>query len=143
MISRHLWRGFNKLHDIVGCFVCVEDKFLLLQRGSSKPQGGTWAPPAGKVEKGESFTNALVREISEETGLIFEPENIHKVQEYYENIGTYDFIFHVYETRLDSAPSVRIDTLAHTTYQWVTPDQALAFPLIQDFDVVIKDFFNK
>lgn len=123
--------------------MCTENKFLLLQRGLNKPQGGTWAPPAGKVEKGESFTDAIVREICEETGMIFEQKYIHKVQEYYENIGTYDFVFHVYEARAETIPSIRIDPSAHMTYKWVTSEHALTMPLIQDFDVVIKDFVNK
>ena len=143
MISRHPWGGFNKLHDIVGCFVCAEDKFLLLQRGLSKPQGGTWAPPAGKVEKGESFTDALVRETHEETGLEFRSDKFKEAHKYFENIGTYDFVFHVYEVRADNIQTIRIDPSAHTAYKWATPDQALALPLIQDFDVVIKNFFNK
>ncbi len=142
MISRHPWTGFNKLHDIVACFIFVNDTFLILQRGLNKPQGGSWGLPAGKVEEGESIVEAVVRETSEETGLVLASDRVRKVQEYYVNIGTYDFLFHVYETRLDTIPFIRIDTSAHMTYKWVTSDQALTMPLIQDFDFVIKSLLS-
>jgi ADP-ribose pyrophosphatase YjhB (NUDIX family) len=43
---------------------------------------GSWWLPGGRVEDGESFTAAAVREMTEETGLSFEPVGIsHIAQE--------------------------------------------------------------
>ena len=47
--------GFNKKFDVVGCYLEHGGKFLLLHRVSSKPSGGMWGLPAGKVEKGETI----------------------------------------------------------------------------------------
>lgn len=47
-----------------------EGTYLLLQRSeTSKHFAGAWETPGGKLNKGESFTDALVREAREETGL--------------------------------------------------------------------------
>ena len=43
--------NFHPKFDVVSCFLDKEDKFLLLKRSPNKPQGSTWAMPAGKVEK--------------------------------------------------------------------------------------------
>ncbi len=44
-------------------------KFLLAQRPPGKAYAGYWEFPGGKVEPGESFDQALVRELQEELGI--------------------------------------------------------------------------
>ena len=43
-------------------------RLLLIQRGH-EPETGRWSLPGGRVEPGESDTQAVVRETREETGL--------------------------------------------------------------------------
>jgi 8-oxo-dGTP diphosphatase len=58
----------SELHG-VGVLV-VRDGQLLLGRRRS-PQGrGTWSPPGGKTEDGETAEEAARRELVEETGLV-------------------------------------------------------------------------
>jgi 8-oxo-dGTP diphosphatase len=50
----------------------IEDeagRFLLLKRSTKSSNPGKWELPGGKVEQGESFDEALYREIQEETSL--------------------------------------------------------------------------
>jgi 8-oxo-dGTP pyrophosphatase MutT (NUDIX family) len=47
----------------------AEGRVLLMQRADS----GEWDFPGGAVELGETLTDALVREVGEETGLLVEP----------------------------------------------------------------------
>jgi len=49
--------------------VLVDGEDLLLVRRGRPPCAGTWAPPGGRVEWGESVVEAVVRELAEETGL--------------------------------------------------------------------------
>lgn len=50
----------------------AEGRLLIIRRG--RPPGkGLWSLPGGKVEPGESDAEAVVRELSEETGLRVEP----------------------------------------------------------------------
>ena len=55
----------------VGAIV-VRDEELLMVRRANDPGAGLWSVPGGRVEKSEYLTDALRREILEETGLEIE-----------------------------------------------------------------------
>ncbi|HEX3564902.1 MAG TPA: NUDIX domain-containing protein [Acidimicrobiales bacterium] len=52
----------------VGAVVVVEGSILLVRRGRP-PQAGRWSVPGGHVEPGETPEAAVLRELTEETGL--------------------------------------------------------------------------
>lgn len=56
----------------VGAVVVQEGRVLLVQRGT-EPMKGHWTLPGGLVELGESLTDAVIREVGEETGLLVKP----------------------------------------------------------------------
>jgi 8-oxo-dGTP diphosphatase len=59
--------------DLVSGLLPVREdgRVLLLQR-----PGGTWEPPAGRLQRGEGFEEGAVRELYEETGLLVAPRRI-------------------------------------------------------------------
>ena len=59
----------------VGLYIFDEKNRLLLGLRKSPHGQGTWCPPGGHLEYGESFEQAAVRETKEETGLIVKEED--------------------------------------------------------------------
>lgn len=55
----------------VGILIRQGDKYLLIQR-AAEPDKGLWSVPGGMIEIGERSTEAAVREVYEETGLVVE-----------------------------------------------------------------------
>ena len=53
------------MQRVTNCILKQQDQVLLLK----KPSRGWYAMPGGKIEQGESLTEAVVREYREETGL--------------------------------------------------------------------------
>jgi 8-oxo-dGTP diphosphatase len=103
--------------EVVAGIIYKNDKFLIAQRNLNKAQGGLWEFPGGKVEKGESHENALVREIKEEFNADIEVnkyigENIHHYPEK-------DIRLSFYKATLVGD---KIELLEHEDYKWITKE---------------------
>jgi|GEM_PF-2699444 len=55
--------------DSTLCFILDKDGRCLMQRRCRPPHRGQWNAPGGKVQEGETPTQACRREVKEETGL--------------------------------------------------------------------------
>ena len=53
---------------VAGSLLLDDRKFLVARRASHERHSGTWEFPGGKIESGETFQRAIVREIEEEFG---------------------------------------------------------------------------
>jgi 8-oxo-dGTP pyrophosphatase MutT (NUDIX family) len=132
--------NFNSKFDIVSCFFEHDGKFLMLLRQDAKPQGNTWGVPAGKVERNESLSVAMERELEEETGYkaTLDPEPINTVYVRYQE---YDFVYHIFHYLLHEKPEIIIEPSAHRAFRWVYPEETKEMNLIQDMDSCIKLFY--
>ena len=59
----------------VGAVIVDDDHLLLIRRGHG-PAAGKWSVPGGRVERGETLAEAVVREVREETGLACTPGDV-------------------------------------------------------------------
>ncbi|WP_167475757.1 NUDIX hydrolase [Nocardia arthritidis] len=72
-LLRHLIAGAERdeiQRLVVGAIVEYGDCVLLLRRPESDCPGGIWEPPGGEIESGESIDRALIRAVTQETGLV-------------------------------------------------------------------------
>ena len=63
----------NRPIRCVGAIITDADGRLLLIRRGQQPEAGRWSLPGGRVRPGESDADAVIREVSEETGLVVVP----------------------------------------------------------------------
>ncbi|MCX6742571.1 MAG: NUDIX hydrolase [Candidatus Pacearchaeota archaeon] len=134
-------KDFNPRFEIVSCFVEFSGEIVLLLRQDHKPEGNTWGVPAGKLEE-KDLTQAVLREIREETSQIIDPKKISYFQAVYVRYPTYDFVYHIFHTNLEQKPEIRINPKEHKEYKLVSPQVALTMPLIQDLDACIELFYK-
>lgn len=65
------------------CMVCDGNKIIVIDRQKKDWPGITF--PGGHVELGESFTDAVIREVQEETGLKISAPQLCGIKDWYEN----------------------------------------------------------
>ena len=65
-LEKHVVAGQIPIIEVVGACFSEGSKVLLAQRGDGHSLAGKWEFPGGKVEKGETKQQALIREIKEE-----------------------------------------------------------------------------
>jgi (d)CTP diphosphatase len=102
--------------DVVAAVIQKNGKYLVAQKPFSK--GGDWEFPGGKVEAGESLSQALVREIQEELGVILRPLDVVAVFPVTIKGKSYNIYF-MSATLLSSD----FKLLEHQSYQWVTKEE--------------------
>ncbi|AZG71797.1 8-oxo-dGTP diphosphatase MutT [Shewanella livingstonensis] len=59
----------KRVHVAVGVIINQHQQILLAKRHDHLHQGGKWEFPGGKVERNETVTAALIRELKEEVNL--------------------------------------------------------------------------
>lgn len=93
-----------------------DGRCLLLRRSSSsKNNAGKWDMPGGKVDRGEDFEEALLREVSEETGLSIRLERLAGSAE--SATLTRNVVYLIMEGRVDGG-QVRLSS-EHDQHEWV------------------------
>ena len=98
----------------------TDNEILILKRHpKSKTDPEMWELPGGKVEKGEHFTDALIREIKEETSLDCEVGDFcEAVQNDYMHKRTVQLIMYLENAEGD----VKISE-EHTEFMWASLEQ--------------------
>ncbi|MFN4173563.1 MAG: NUDIX hydrolase [Parachlamydiaceae bacterium] len=130
-IFKEMPENFKPKFEIVGSFIEVDGKILLLHRQDHKEQGNTWAIPGGKIDKGETPVDASIRETFEETGYLL--DTVDYLGFVYIKYEKYDFIYHMTMAKPEVDPSkVSINFKESKGFTWMTPFQALDMNLMPD-----------
>lgn len=95
-----------------------EEKFLLVKRSQENSSSGEWAFPGGKIEEGESASEAAVRELEEETGL--SGEIVTQGSSYIDK-GELGY-WRIYPVHVEASGTVELD-YEHSEFKWLNLEQ--------------------
>ncbi len=129
-----------KTVNVVAAIIIKDKKIFATQRGYGEFKDG-WEFPGGKVEKGETPENAIVREIKEELDTVIE------VIEYFDTVE-YDYPnFHLsMKCYICTVVSGKLELLEHEAAKWLDKDSldSVAW-LPADLGLVdkLKDYLSK
>ena len=136
-------KNFKPKVEVAACFITVDEKVLFMKQQIQKKHPSTWGIPGGKLEKGETAYQAVVREIKEETGLDL-PTDVKHLKTVYIRYPEIDFVYHMYGHNLPTYPDkILIDSTEHQEYRWMKLEEALLLPLIPGEDECIHLIYGK
>jgi len=105
-------------------------RLLLLKRSSNcRSNAGKWDLPGGKVELGESFDRALLREVAEETGLTISLQRV--VGAAQSELVDTKVVYLIMEGYLVTGKLQLSEE--HSDYLWVTCQEFLDLDLVEQF----------
>lgn len=118
------------------CMICDGTKVLVQDR--KDPQWPGIAFPGGHVEKGEAFTDAVIREVQEETGLTISAPQLCGIKDWTNDDGTrYMVLF--YKTDRFSGT---LNSSDEGAVYWVQLDEMRRLPLASGMDKMLQVFMD-
>lgn len=132
-LSKKRPENFDHSIECAGGYFTYKGKLLLLKRHPKKLFGDCWGVPGGKLEKGESPEDGMIREAYEEVGLAVDKNLIEYISTMYieSEPRTHELIYHMFYYPLDELPVLKIHLEEHLEAIWVTPRQGLVLPLVE------------
>ena len=122
----------------VGAVALRDDGALLLVRRGKAPALGRWSLPGGRVDWGETLSDALRREVAEETGLEVAPGKLAGLVErrYLDEGFRYVILdYHVTVTGGTLRPGSDV-----TDARWVLPSEMVRLELSDGLLEALRDF---
>jgi len=124
--------------DVTAAVIITDGKVLIAQRkNDGSPRSGKWEFPGGKVEKGETLNECIIRELEEELSIHATPgyiltDVIHHYQ---------DRSVHLHAIKIHDYKGV-MKPESHQKLQWVTLQELLSYDL-SEADIPIAEFIRK
>lgn len=114
--------------QVVAAVIKQANQFLITQRPLHALFAGKWEFPGGKIQINESHEEALVRELSEELGVLISVQSLFMtVQHQYTD---FELMLHVY---LGSIEAGKVAANEGQNYQWVEAER------LEDFEFTEAD----
>jgi ADP-ribose pyrophosphatase YjhB (NUDIX family) len=123
----------------------IRDGRVLVARRARGPALGVWTMPGGVVEAGETLTEALVREIEEETALTIEPVALAGHREVVVRDGdrkvSRHFVILCFASRLVGGELKLNEELAEA--RWLRPEELGGFNTTEGLGEIVAAAFER
>lgn len=119
--------------EVVAALICKGEKFMICQRPANKKRGLLWEFVGGKVEKGESKEQALIRECKEELDIGIEVDS-----EFISVKHTYPDItinLTVFNARIVSGKPTLLE---HNELKWITKNEIQKYNFCPADEVILE-----
>lgn len=114
-----------------------DQRYLLARRSPGSSGAGHWEFPGGKIEEGETQTEALVREINEELCFKLDPSQLYYVASHHFKYPRRTIHLHLWKLRIKNLPNFSLNE--HDQISWCTREE------MKTYDISPADiyFINK
>lgn len=127
-------------HVAIEAIIEKEGRILITQRSYDRDHApGEWETLTGRVEAGESFEEAVKREVKEEVGLEVEVVRPFYTFHFYRGPDEIEHLGVSFWCRYKSG-EVGLNPKEQIAYKWVTPSEALGFVTDPSIIKAIKKF---
>ena len=124
--------------EVVAALIWDKDKFLICQRPANKARALLWEFVGGKVEKGETKEQALIRECKEELDIILSVGDVFMdVIHEYPDLTMHLTLFNAIIA--EGEPQ----KLEHNDIQWITPSEIVNYEFCPADEEILKEIKNK
>lgn len=123
-----------------GAVISVDNLVLLLRRKADDFLGGLYEIPGGGVEQNEQLTDAVSREVEEETGL--------QVKDITAYLGSFDYpsktgiITRQFNFAVDVQPPIHVQLSEHDAYRWIAESEIERCGASDEVKRILQLFFK-
>ncbi|XP_055303055.1 bis(5'-nucleosyl)-tetraphosphatase [asymmetrical]-like isoform X2 [Sitodiplosis mosellana] len=135
-------KGSKKVAGLV-IFRRINDRieYLMLKPNS---QNKEWSPPKGRIDDGEDFLMAAIRETSEETGYMADDLSIydaqHQMNQFTRKKGKDKTVVFWLAQLKDVTKQPKLNSDEHSKYRWLTKEEALQKCKMPEFAELVNEF---
>ena len=115
-----------------------EDQILLLKRSEKTSRAHGWDFAGGSVDRGESPLEAVVREVSEETGLTI--DTVRTLSTSHGHVKDREYVLLGFSARLSSGEVTL--SWEHESYQWMTLEEVKSIELPESQRLIMDMYEN-
>lgn len=124
--------------EVVAALIQDGDKLLICQRPKNKARALLWEFVGGKVEKGESREQALIRECKEELNITLAVGDVFmEVTHEYLDITVHLTLFNA------AIASGVPEKIEHNDIKWVTKNQLIEYEFCPADQAILEEIINK
>ncbi|MCD8037412.1 MAG: (deoxy)nucleoside triphosphate pyrophosphohydrolase [Clostridiales bacterium] len=124
--------------EVAAALIWRDGKFLICQRPPQKARGLLWEFVGGKLEKGETAAEALIRECREELDITVKPNDIFmEVVHKYPDIEIKLVLFNA--EIAEGKPKL----IEHVDLKWITPSEIDSYDFCPADEEILKEIKRK